>query len=165
MEFTNDILAQSALAQVAHRYGSAFGGVPQLLVKPFVSKLIDNEHRLAVVLLLLFFGSEFSLLYLNMVFLCQLANGLYIGALLDLHDEAHGVSCLAATKTLEDTFAGRDGEGARLLIVEGAETNKIGTAFLERHIVAYHIFDAGSGEYSIDGFARYHWLYGVECMV
>jgi hypothetical protein len=75
------------------------------------------------------------------------------------------VPCLAATKTLEDTFAGRDGEGARLLIVERAETNKIGSAFLERHIVAYHIFNAGSGEYSIYGFARYHWVYSVKCMV
>ena len=74
-------------------------------MEPLVGKLIDNEHRLAVVLLLFLFAGEFALFYLNMVFLSQLANSIHVGALLYLHDKAHGVSRLAATKALEDAFA------------------------------------------------------------
>ena len=64
---------------------------------------------------------------------------------LDLHDEVDDPAALAAAEAVIDLLVRRDGEGRRLLAVEGAEAEHVGSAlFPEPHIAGHDVHDVVS---------------------
>ena len=112
-------------------------------MEPLVGKLIDDEHRLAIVLSLLFLGGHLTFRHLDVVFLTELLEGIDVRALLDLHDKTDGISAHAAAEAFIDTLRRTDGKRTRLLVVERTETDEVRAALAQRDIVAHHLFDLG----------------------
>ena len=133
----------------------------QLRLEPLISKLIDHKHRLTVILALFLFLCHLALFYLDVIALSQLSDGLYIGALLHLHDKAHSITCLATTKAFEDTLGWRHGEGTRLFMVKRTEPPEVGSLLFEGDITANDIFYFGSLKYPVNGFFWNHFGLGL----
>ena len=121
----------------------SFLRLPELLLKPLVRKIIDYEHRLAVILALLLLGGHFPFGHVYMVFLTELFDGFDVTTLLDLHDKTDRVAADTATEALVDTFGGADGERACLLVVERTEPNEVRAAFTQRDIITDYLFYLG----------------------
>ena len=94
------IVSETALAPILHADGLPVGVVVQNLLVVVGGPLIDDEHALALALLLFLFAGELTLLYLDVVFVCKPFQRLHIGHLLVLHDEVDGIAGLAAGEAL-----------------------------------------------------------------
>ena len=154
----DDIVSQTAFAEITQTDRLAFLRLPQLFLKPFIGEVIDHEHRLAVILPLLLFGGHLPFRHLDVVFLAELLEGVHITALFDLHDETDCITTHAATETFVYTFGGADGERTGLLVMERTESDEVRTAFAERHVVSHHLFDLRSGVDTVYDFFGYHGL-------
>ena len=111
-----------------------------MLLEPFVGKLIDDEHGLAVVLPLLLLDGQFAFLNLDMIFLTELFERIDIAALLNLHDKTDGVSAGAATEAFVYSFGRADGEGACFLVMERTQTDEVSATLAKRDIIADDLF-------------------------
>ena len=114
----DDIVADASATEILLTYSDAVGIVLQYLLEVFHRPLIDDKHRFAVALFLLLLVSQFLLLDLNIVFLCQPAKRLGVGNLFVLHEEVDGCSALATGKALADLLRRRHHERGRLVVVE-----------------------------------------------
>ena len=76
----------------------------------------------------------------------QKTDGIGIGEVFDLHHEVDDAAALLAAEAVVDLLVGRDGEGAGLFIVEGAQTKEVGTLARKRNVAAYHIGDIIAGD-------------------
>ena len=161
MVFTDDVVPQPSLAEITETDRLSFLRLPELLLKPLVRKIIDYEHRLAVILALLLLGGHFSFGYVYMVFLTELFDGFDITALLDLHDKTDSVAADTATEALVDAFGGADGERACLLVVERTEPNEVRAAFTQRDIITDYLFYLGCRVNPFYDFTRNQGMYDL----
>ena len=91
-----------------------------------------------------------------MVLAGQPLQGLRVGELLILHHEAHGRAGLAAAEALVDAAGRLHVEGRRFLIVERTARPQAAPAALERHEIAYDVFDAGRVQNELYRLLRNH---------
>ena len=61
------VVAEPATSEVLHAKGHAVGSVLQCVLKVRSGPLVDDEHRLALALLMLLLVGELMLLYLDVV--------------------------------------------------------------------------------------------------
>ena len=94
------IVSEAARAPILHTDGLPVGVVVQDMLVVVGGPLIDNEHALALALLLLLLAGELTFLYLDVVLACEPFQRLHIGHLLVLHDEVDGIAGLAAGEAL-----------------------------------------------------------------
>ena len=73
-----------------------------------------------------------------------------------LHDKADGIAAGAATKAFIDLFAGRYGEGGRLLIMKRAQAKVVGAPFFQFNEGAHNIHNINAAEDLLYGVLRYH---------
>ena len=139
VELRNDIVADATTTEILLTDGDAVGIVLQDILEVFHSPLVDDEHRLTVALLLLLLVGEFLLLYLDIVFLCQPAQGLRIGNLLVLHQEVNGRATLATGETLADLLRRRHHERRSLIVVERTEAFIVHACLPQRHELPHHV--------------------------
>ena len=116
----------------------------QLLLEIVTCPFVEHEHGFALTLCLLFLVGEFLFLDLDVIFAGQIAQSFGIAELLVLHDEIDRTATLAASKAFADTLGTGHVKRRPAVVVERAQTNPVGTAFLETHEVAYHIDNVGS---------------------
>jgi hypothetical protein len=76
-------------------------------------------------------------------FFCYVADGVRELAFLHLHDKAEDVSPFAAAKAVINLANRMDVERGSFLGVEGAQTSKIQTSFLQLNILADNAHDVG----------------------
>ena len=63
-----------------------------------------------------------------------------------LHQEADRIAAAAAAKALVNFLGRGDGEGGRLFVVEGAETEVVGAALFRLYKAAYYLNDIDTAE-------------------
>ena len=131
-----------------------FRRLPELGLKPFIGKIIDHEHRLAVVLPLLLLRRHLAFLHLDMVFLAKLLHRLDERALLDLHHKLQRVSAGSTAETFVDTFRRTNRKRTRLLVVERTQPNEVCAALFERDVIAYDLFYLSRSIDAFYGFSR-----------
>ena len=124
--------------------------------EPVASPFIDDEHAFAVALRLFLLGRQLFFLDGNSVFAGQIAQGFGIAQLLVLHDEAHGISTLAAGEALAIILGRRHHKGGGAVVVERAEALEVGSRTAQRDEVGHHIHDVGGIHYLVYGHAVYH---------
>ena len=93
----------------------------ELLLKEVVGPFVDDKQALALAAGLDLLGRQFGLLYINIVFVSEPAQGLRISHLLMLHQKGDHGAALAASEAVEYALGGGDYEAGRLFIVEGAK--------------------------------------------
>ena len=123
------------------------------------------QQAFALILLGRLFGCLLFFLYLNVVFLGQIAQCLGIGHLLVGHDEVDRIATFTTAKALVNALGRRHAERWRLLVVEWAKPPKIGALLLEMHEIAHNLFHPCGVEYLSDGIFRYHGGSKVSCEV
>ena len=149
-------VTETTLAEVGEADRLTLVGGHHGVGKVFLGEAVDVEHALALVLRGHFLGSLLAFLNLDIVFLGEVTQGFRVGVMLVLHDETHRVACLAASEAFEDVAGRIDVERRCLLLVERAYADKVGTAFLEGHKLAHHVFNACCLDDFVYGLARYH---------
>ena len=82
----------------------------QLGGKVLLCPSVDDQHTVAVAAFLLFFIGQFPLLYLDVVFLGKIAQGIEIVQLFMLHDEVNSRAAFATGEAFADIFGRRDVE-------------------------------------------------------
>ena len=120
--------------------------VEEVLAKKPGGVLCHHQDTLALILLLYLLGSDLLLLYLDVVFLCQVPERFGIREMLMLHDKVDGVASLAAAEALEDALGGRDGERRGLLVMKRTQSQVVDASFLQRHELLHHLGYLGSVE-------------------
>ncbi len=120
-ELLYDVVAHAALAEVLHTDGAAVHVVLQYVVEVVGGPLVDDEHGLALGVLLLLLVGELALLYLYVVAVGQPAQGVGVGQLLVLHDEADAVAAFSAYEAVARAARGRHVERRRMVVVERAQ--------------------------------------------
>ena len=108
------------------------------------------------------FCTLFFLHHGNVVFFGQGLQCFRIAHSALFHKEADSSSAFTAAEALEESFGRRDIEGRRFFIVERAAGNEVGSASLQGHVVAYHIFDAGGVKYLFYCFPGNHSLVRIS---
>ena len=71
-----------------------------------------------------------------------------------LHEKADGGAVGPAAEAVVELLLGADGEGGRLLGVEGAAGDELAPGLLQRHVVADHVDDVDAGEELVDEVLR-----------
>ena len=102
LELPDEVVAETALAEIGQTDGATVQRLVHLLLEPVVGPLVDGKEALALALLRLFLVGLLAFLDLDVVLLCQVLQRLGIGQLLVLHDEMHGCAALAAGEALAD---------------------------------------------------------------
>ena len=120
LEACDDIVAEASVVEICHPHGSSHGGVVQLVLKPVLGPVVEDEHAVSVRLRLLLFVGEFSFLDFYSVFLGQVSECVIVAQLLMLHDEVHGTSAHSASEAFAYVLGWRNHEGWGTVIVEGA---------------------------------------------
>ena len=131
LEFLDDVVADATAAEILFSDGDAVGVVFQRVVKPVLSPLVDDEHRLALTLCSTLLVGQLFLNNLDVVFPSQPAQGLWIGHLLVLHEEAGRRATLAADETVADILRRRHHERWVAVVVEGAQALVVHAALTE----------------------------------
>ena len=106
LELLDDIVTDATTAEILFADSLSVHVVIQDVMEILTCPLVDNEHRLTVGLFSLLLVRELTLLYLDIVFLRQPAQGLRVGDLLVLHEEVDGITSLPTGKTVTDLFRG-----------------------------------------------------------
>ena len=148
--------------EIAQPDGTSHLVVIEQVGKIFLCKLRDMKESVALVLAFLLFLGLFLFLNLNVVFLSQPTQSLGISVVLMLHEEFHHIAGLAATEAFENAFGGRYIERRRLLVVERATSNMVGTTLAQRYKVANHLLDTGGVHDALYGFLVYHANWGAK---
>ena len=143
LEFPDNVIAKATTAEILHADGPSVHVVVKNVLKIFRSPLVDDVHRLALILPLLLLVGQLTLLDLNVIFLGEPAQGIGISHLLQLHQEVDGISALAAGKTMADAPCRGNGERRMGIVVERAQTDVIDTTLLERDELRHHLFYLG----------------------
>ena len=141
VELLDDIVADAAAAEILLANGDAVGVVLQNVLEILHRPIIDDQHRLAVVLLLSLLVGQFLLLNLDVILPCQPAQGLGIGDLLVLYQEVDGRATLAAGKALAYLLRRRHHERRCLVVVERAQPLVVHARLPQRHELTDHIHD------------------------
>ena len=100
LKLLDDVVAKSALTEVAHSDGLSVAMVVEDVLEILVGKVVDEEEALADALCLLLFVGEFALLDFDAILLGQPLERFVIVELLMLHDEVYHVAALAAAEAL-----------------------------------------------------------------
>ena len=90
----------------------------------------DDKNRLPFAFLLPFLGTHLLLLNLDVVFLCQPSQSLWVSHLQMFHDKAHRSATLAAGEAMTVVSCWRDGEGRCAVVMERAQALIVRTSFL-----------------------------------
>ena len=143
MELLDDGVEIAALTEILQSYRLAFVGVPQGIHEELVGEGVDVEHLLALGLGHPFFWRQLFFFDLDVVFSGEIAKRLGIGDMLVFHEELGRVAALAAAEALEDVTGRVHVEGARLLVVERAQSDVVRPAFLQRDEFSHHLLDTG----------------------
>ena len=125
LKLVDDVVAESATAEVRQANSSSVVGIPELVLKPLAGVFVNDADALALALLLPLLVRQLTLLDGDAVFLPQPAKGFWEGHLLVLHQEAGSIAALAAAETLEDASCRIHVERGRALVVEGAQTDVV----------------------------------------
>ena len=141
IELLDDVVAKSPGAEILQADGLTVRMVVEQVLEIFLCPFVDDEHRLALRLLLFLLIGQFALVYLDMIFLGEPAQRLRVGELLMLHDERHGVAALATAEAVTGAAGRRYIERRGLLVVERAEAFIVGSRLLQRDELRYHIHD------------------------
>ena len=110
----------------------------------FLSKRIDDVKAVCHLHLLLYFGADFSFLYLNIVPCSNPFQCLYIAVFFMLHHKTDGIAAFATAKAFINLFAVRHAERRCLLIVKRAVANVIGTSFFQFHKFTHYLNDVNA---------------------
>ena len=95
----------------------------------------------------------------DVVLLGEVPQGVRVGHVFMLHDEAYGRATLVAAEAVVNTFGWNDVERRSFFIVERTASPPFGPSLPERHEVAYHLFDLGGIEDLLYGFLGDHGLF------
>ena len=85
------------------------------MVKVLLCPAIDDQHTFAVAFPLLLLVGQFPFLYLDVIFLGQITQGIEIVQLFMLHNEVNGRTTFATGKALTYIFSRRDVERGRFI--------------------------------------------------
>ena len=105
--------------------------------RPFV----DDQHRLTVTLFLLLLVSQLALLDLNIILLCQPAQGFRVSNLLVLHQEVDSRTTFPTGKALTNLFRRRHHKRGGLIVVERTQSLIVHAGLAESHKLPYHVHD------------------------
>ena len=108
-------------------------------MEPVLRPLVDDEHRLALVLLLTLLVSQFLLDNLDIVLLRQPPQCLGIGNLLVLHQETGRRTALAADETVTDILGGRHHKRRITVVVERTKALVVHATLTECHELTDHV--------------------------
>ena len=122
LKLADDIVAELAAAQIAESDALSFRRFLQRLLKPIVCPLVAGEQLFAVLALLACFLVNAGLNDLYVVFAGQPSDGLWVGHVVDLHEEIDGVAALVAAKAMTDALGWRDDKRRGLLLVERTQS-------------------------------------------
>ena len=150
-EMADGLVAEAAFAEVAEADAAALLGVPQLLHAPAQGPLLDHGQGLALGLFGALLGGGLLFGQVDVVALGEPADGLHIAQVLVLHQEADGITALAAAEALVDAQRGVHVEAGRLLVVEGAQRQEARPLALEVHELAHDLLHAGGVLDELDG--------------
>ena len=155
------LVLEAAGMEILDGDGAAFVRRELVLVE-VEGELRDGEEALVPLARGDVLGRFLLLLHLDMVLAGEILEGLRVGELLVLHDEAHGRAGLAAAEALVDAAGRLHVEGRRFLIVERAAGPQAAPAALQRHEIAHHVFDAGRVQNELYRLLRDHVLFFLE---
>ena len=151
-----DIIAHTTTAKIlatdGHTIGIVMKDIPEVVHGP----LVDDKHRLAVTLLTLLLLSQFFFMYLDIIFLSQPAQCLWIGNLLVLHQEVDGCATLTTREALTYLLGWRHHERRGLIIVEWAQSFVVDARFSERHKLTHHIHNVRGIQNLVYRLSVYH---------
>ena len=157
------LVLEAAGMEILDGDGAAFVRRELVLVK-VEGELRDGEEALVPLARGDVLGRFLFLLHLDMVLAGEVLEGLRVGELLVLHDEAHSRAGLAATEALVDAAGRLYVERRRFLIVERTAGPQAAPAALQRHEIAHHVFDAGRVQDELYRLLRNHVLFFLEIM-
>ena len=132
-EFLYDVVPQATLTEVLHADCPAVDVVLQNVVEIICRPLVDYEHSLTVRLLFLLLLRQFALLYLYVIPSGKPAQGIRIGQLLVLHEEAHAIAPFSAHEAMARATGWRNIERRRVVVVERTQATIVHAHFLQRH--------------------------------
>ena len=145
METLDDVVAQTALAEVGHTDGRPFGTFAKGLYEEVARPVVDHEHRLSGTLRSLLFVAQFPFLHGNAIFPRQPSQCLDVGELFVLHEKFHRVATFPAAEAFADLFGRRHHERRSLFVVERAKTFEVGAGLAEADEFAHNLYDVGCG--------------------
>ena len=158
LEFLDDVITESTASEILHTDGTTIDIILKDILEVFRRPLIDDEHRLTLTLSLLFLGTQFTFLDLDVIFLRQPAKGIGIGHLLQFHEEVDGIATLATSEAMADATSRRDGERRMGVVVERTQTDIVESSFLECHKLRYHLLYLGGIHDAVYGRSVYHFM-------
>ena len=158
LEFLDDVITESTASEILHTDGTTIDIILKDILEVFRRPLIDDEHRLTLTLSLLFLGTQFTFLDLDVIFLRQPAKGIGISHLLQLHEEVDGIATLATSEAMADATSRRDGERRMGVVVERTQTDIVDSSFLECHKLRYHLLYLGGIHDAVYGRSIYHFM-------
>ena len=120
LEFLDDVVAKTAVAEVGHTDATAVYVVAQDILEIIAGKLIDNEETFAFALNQFFFVGQFPFLDFDTVFFGKVFQGFGIGHLLVLHDEVYDIAAFSAGEALAQSFGRRYVERRCFVVMERA---------------------------------------------
>ena len=98
LEFLDDVIPEPAAPEIGHAYPLPFHVIVKYVLEIFGCKLVDNKQTFTQAMRLFLFISQFTFLYLDIVFPGKPFQRFVIGELFMFHDEMHHIASLAATE-------------------------------------------------------------------
>ncbi|EJX09692.1 hypothetical protein EVA_02195 [gut metagenome] len=129
LEFVDDVVAETTLAEVGHADGDTVGMVVEVVAEVVACPFVEHEHAFAhrggAALLV----GLFLLLHLDAVFFRQPFQRLGVGHLFMFHNEVDRIAALSAGKAFAELLGWGNDETWGLLVVEGTEPLVVDTGF------------------------------------
>ena len=144
------VVAESTTSVILHAYSDTVGVVMQEFLEIGGSPLIDDKHRLTLVLLLTLLVAYLALMNLYSILLRKPSQRLRIGELLVFHDKTDRIAALSATETMAGATGRTDHERRCLLVVERTQSLIVCSTFLQCDKLRNNIYDVCSFFYTVN---------------
>ena len=154
-EFLYGFVFQTAGMVVGKAHVLSFAGL-ELVSKELLGEFAHEHQTFAALAAGKLFRGFLLLDDLYVIAFRNVAQGLHVGIMLVLHQEAYGGPGLPASEALVDTFRRRHVERRSLLLMERAAGHVVGPAALQRHEVPYYVLYPYGIQDEVDCLFGYH---------